>query len=130
MTRTRHTYRVETRGSADASWTTMLRGAPKGAAEGYADAARDLTPYSVRVVREKDGRVCEAVSRHPDHDDAIWGEPRACREPSGYGRCPDCGRLIAVKADGTFWRHRMVTPTRIMRGPYAGEFQPWCVPRL
>ena len=41
-------------------------------------------------------------------------------------RCPHCGRTVAVKSDGTLWRHRWVIPGKVQRGPYAGEWQPWC----
>jgi DNA-directed RNA polymerase subunit RPC12/RpoP len=40
--------------------------------------------------------------------------------------CPYCGRRIAVNREGKLYKHRMATPTKVMSGPYAGEYQPWC----
>lgn len=40
--------------------------------------------------------------------------------------CAGCGRHVAHRADGTPYKHRMSTPTRLLSGPYAGQFQPWC----
>lgn len=40
--------------------------------------------------------------------------------------CEYCGREIAVRANGELYRHRMMEPTVVRSGPYAGEYQPWC----